>query len=382
MGRFLFARILVERLDETGGRMRLIVAGGGTGGHLFPGIAVASAMRERIDSTRVLFIGTSRLLDQQALAGLGFELAALECGGVKGLGMKERLRTLLQMPGAVLKARRMLQRFQPDLVLGVGGYVTGPVLLAARSLGVPVAIHEQNSVPGMANRLAGKLADRVFISLPCQPEFAPAKTVQTGNPVRGEILAAAATPHESGCPPTILVLGGSQGAHRVNMLMLEAMEILAGEEVAMRLIHQTGSADAAQVAREYERIGIKAEVSAFIRDMARVYRRADLVVSRAGATTLAELAVMGLPALVIPFPYAADDHQTTNGQYYEKGHGCKVLRQATLSGEILARTISEYLQNTKELHTMSANMKTMAMPEATNRIVDECLRLAAHRERH
>ena len=260
--------------------------------------------------------------------------------------------------------------------------MTGPVLLAARSLGVPIAIHEQNSVPGMANRLAGKLADRVFISLPCSPEFAANKTVQTGNPVRGPILDAAGQARQPGNPPTILILGGSQGAHRVNLLMLEAMEILAAQQVPLNLIHQTGSADEAMVRTGYERIGATAEVSAFIRDMAAVYQRADLVVSRAGATTLAELAVMGLPALLIPYPYAADDHQTTNGRYYEKGHGCKVLCEAALSGEILAQTISEYLHNSKELHNMSANMKTMAMPEATNRIVDECLRLAAHGEQH
>jgi len=362
--------------------MRLIVAGGGTGGHLFPGIAVANGMRERIVETKVLFIGTSRIVDQQALAGLGFELAALECGGVKGLGVMTRFRNLVQMPKAVLEARRMLKTFKPDLVLGVGGYVTGPVLLAARSLGVPIAIHEQNSVPGMANRIAGYLADRVFISLPCKPEFAPQKTLQTGNPVRGEILEAAAVPCEGHAVPTLLVLGGSQGAHRVNMLMLEAMQILAQQQVQLNLIHQTGSADEMMVREGYERIGVQAEVSAFIRDMAQVYRRADLAVSRAGATTLAELAVMGVPALLIPYPYAADDHQTTNGRYYENGHGCRVLSQAALTGEILTKTISEYLQNSEELHNMSANMKTMAMPEATNRIVDECLRLAALREQH
>jgi UDP-N-acetylglucosamine--N-acetylmuramyl-(pentapeptide) pyrophosphoryl-undecaprenol N-acetylglucosamine transferase len=362
--------------------MRLIVAGGGTGGHLFPGIAVANAMRERIGSTKVLFIGTSRLLDQQALAGQGFELAALECGGVKGLGMLARLQTVMRMPGAVLEARRLLRRFRPDLVLGGGGYVTGPVLLAARSLGAPIAIHEQNSVPGLANRLAGKLADRVFISLPCTPEFPPAKTVRTGNPVRGEILAAAGTPRQERPVKTVLVLGGSQGAHRVNLLMLAAMEILRGQQATVELIHQTGTADEDMVRQGYVRIGAHAEVSAFIRDMARAYSRADLVVSRAGATTLAELTVMGLPALLIPYPYAADDHQTTNGLYYEKGHGCKVLQESSLSGEILAQTISECLHNPEELHKMSANMKTMAMPEATNQIVDECLRLVAHQKRH
>ncbi len=360
--------------------MRLIVAGGGTGGHLFPGIAVATAMRQRLASTEVLFIGTSRLLDQQALAGLGFSLAALECSGVKGLGMKARLRSLLRMPGAVLEARKMLRRFQPDLVLGVGGYVTGPVLLAAKSLGVPIAIHEQNSVPGMANRLAGKLADQVFISLPCSPPFAADKTVQTGNPVREAILAAARETMARPTIPTLLVLGGSQGAHRVNLLMLAAMEQLSQQQLPLHLIHQTGVADETMVREGYARLGIQAEVSAFIADMAAVYRRADLVVSRAGATTLAELAVMGLPALLIPYPYAADDHQTTNGRYYQKGSGCKVLQESALSGEILARAISECLHNREELHTMSANMKTMAMPDATTRIVEACLRLVAHQQ--
>lgn len=361
--------------------MRLIVTGGGTGGHLFPGIAVATAMRERSAETRVLFIGTSRLLDQQALAGQGFELAALECGGVKGLSPVARLRSLVRMPGAVVDAVRMLRQFAPDLVLGVGGYVTGPVLIAARLLRVPIAIHEQNSVPGMANRLAGKLADRVFISLPCRPPFPANITVHTGNPLRREILAAATQAKQREEPPTLLVLGGSQGAHRINMLMLEAMQWLASAAMPLRLIHQTGTADEEQVRSCYDRLGIEAEVTAFIRDMAGVYARADLVVSRAGATTLAELAVMGLPALLIPYPYAADDHQATNAEFYVKGNGCRMLRESELSGEILARSISEYLQNREELHTMSATMKTMAMPDATNRIVDECLQLVASKRR-
>jgi UDP-N-acetylglucosamine--N-acetylmuramyl-(pentapeptide) pyrophosphoryl-undecaprenol N-acetylglucosamine transferase len=360
--------------------MRLIVAGGGTGGHLFPGIAVATAMRERIASTKVLFIGTSRLLDQQALAGLGFELAALECGGVKGLGFTGRLRSLFLMPGAVFEALRMLRRFKPDLVFGVGGYVTGPVLLAARILGVPIAIHEQNSVPGMANRMAGKLADRVFISLPCKPPFPPKKTMQTGNPLRQEILAAAVQEKQATEQPTVLVLGGSQGAHRVNVLMLEAVEILREQHQPFRLIHQTGTTDQEQLTNGYKQLGVDAEVTAFIRNMAEVYSRADLVVSRAGATTLAELAVMGLPALLIPYPYAADDHQVTNGEYYVKRNGCRMLLESGLTGEILARTISECLQNREELHTMATNMKTMAMPDATHQIVDECLRFAARKE--
>ncbi|MDR2548832.1 MAG: undecaprenyldiphospho-muramoylpentapeptide beta-N-acetylglucosaminyltransferase [Desulfobulbus sp.] len=361
--------------------MRLIVAGGGTGGHLFPGIAVATAVRERLPESRVLFIGTSRLLDQQALAGLGFELAALECGGVKGLAWAARLRSLALMPKAVIAALEMLRRFQPDLVFGVGGYVTGPVLLAAKLLRIPIAIHEQNSVPGMANRLAGKLADLVLISLPCTPPFPPRKTIQTGNPLRREILTAAGRKKEAAAVPTVLVLGGSQGAHRVNVLMMAAVEKLQAQHIPFRLIHQTGEADREQVTNCYAQLGVEAEVSAFIRDMAGVYGRADLAVSRAGATTCAELAAMGLPALLIPYPFAADDHQATNGEYYAKGGGCRLLRESGLTGEILAGAISEYLQNRAELHTMAADMKAMAMPDATEQIVDACVRLIARRGR-
>ncbi|MBV5316798.1 MAG: undecaprenyldiphospho-muramoylpentapeptide beta-N-acetylglucosaminyltransferase [Desulfobulbaceae bacterium] len=357
--------------------MRLIITGGGTGGHLFPGIALATGMQKRVPATRVLFIGTSRLLDQQALAGQGFELVALDCGGVKGLSFIAKLRSLLLMPGAVVAAIRLLRHFKPDLVFGVGGYVTGPVLLAACLLRIPIGIHEQNSVPGMANRLAGWLVDRICISLPCTPPFPPAKTVQTGNPVRQEILAAASQEKQVAEVPTVLVLGGSQGAHRVNLLMLEAIEILVAQKVPLRLIHQTGAADQELVTQGYARLGIEATVVSFIRDMAGAYSRTDLVVSRAGATTLAELSVMGLPALLIPYPYAADNHQVTNGEYYARNGGALVLKESGLTGEILARAISECLHNSAELHTMAASMKTMAMPDATDRIVDECLQLAA-----
>lgn len=374
------SRIPVQR-ERAEKLMRLVVAGGGTGGHLFPAIAVGRAVRERFPESRVLFIGTSRSLDQQALAGSGFELAVLECGGIKGLGLIDRLRSLLRLPGAMVRALRILRRFRPDLVFGVGGYVTGPVLLAARLLRLPIAIHEQNSVPGMANRLAGKLADLILISLPCAPPFPLRKTVWTGNPLRREILAAAGKSKQTAAAPTVLVLGGSQGAHRVNMLMMEAVERLQAQQVAFRLIHQTGAADRDQVVNRYAQLGVEAEVEPFISDMAGVYGRADLAVSRAGATTCAELAAMGVPALLIPYPFAADDHQATNGEYYVKGGGCRLLLESGLTGEILAHTISERLRNREELHTMAANMQAMAMPDATERIVDACVRLVASRER-
>ncbi len=369
--------------------MRIVVTGGGTGGHLFPGIALATAMQERLADCRVLFIGTRRQLDQQALAGYDFELAAIRCLGLKGMGMLHRLQSVMQLPRAVLEARKILQRFKPDLVFGVGGYVTGPVLAAARLQGVPVCIHEQNSVPGLANRMLARIARRIFLSIPCSYPFPEKKTVLTGNPVRREIIAAAAAAaavKPAGGPQqtTLLVLGGSQGAHRLNMLVLEAMQELGGQgDRNWYCIHQTGKADMDEVKARYAQLGIKAEVSAFFRDMAGLYSRADLVVSRAGATTLAELAVMGLPALLIPYPYAADDHQKTNALYYQAGGGARMLLEHELEdGGKLARQIMSLLHDPEEFHTMGEKMKKMGRSGATGIIVAECLRLVEETRRH
>lgn len=365
--------------------MRIVVTGGGTGGHLFPGIALATAMQERLADCRVLFIGTRRQLDQQALAGYDFELAAIRCLGLKGMGTLHRLQSVMQLPLAVREARKILRRFKPDLVFGVGGYVTGPVLAAARLHGIPVCIHEQNSVPGLANRMLARIARRIFLSIPCSYPFPERKTVLAGNPVRREILAAAekAKPAGEQQQTTLLVLGGSQGAHRVNTLVMEAMQQLGSRgDGQVYCIHQTGRADLDEVKSRYARMGIKAEVDAFFQDMAGLYRRADLVISRAGATTLAELAVMGLPALLIPYPYAADDHQKTNALYYQAGGGARMFLEHELSGEKLVREIMSLLHDPEEFHTMAEKMKNMGRPEATEIILAECLRLIEETRRH
>lgn len=360
--------------------MRIIVTGGGTGGHLFPGIAVATAMQERISGCRVLFIGTERQLDRTTLDGYDFEQGTISCMGLKGMGIGHRFRSLAGLPKAVWQARRILTRFRPDLALGVGGYVTGPVLVAAK-LGwgrkrIPVCIHEQNSVPGLANRLLARIADRIFLSSPCDYPFPSSRTVLTGNPVRREILLAAAGERPKPETPVVLVLGGSQGAHRLNMVMLEAApelkKRLAGD---FMVIHQTGSRDQDRVRAGYSALGIRAEVADFFQDMASLYSRASLVVSRAGATTLAELAVMGLPALLVPYPHAADNHQEINANYYARGGGARVFLERELSGVIVADQIGELLQAPEKLHTMASCMKKMGRSDATLCIVEECLRL-------
>lgn len=361
--------------------LRIVVSGGGTGGHLFPGIALATGMRERIAGCRVLFIGTSRQLDRQTLAGYDFEQAAIECMGLKGMGWKHRLRSIMQLPAATREAGRIMRRFEPHLVFGVGGYVTGPVLLAARLRGIPVCIHEQNSVPGLANRMLSLLADRVFLSIPCRGRFFRRKSLLTGNPVRSEILAVApAGARRGGEKKIILILGGSQGAHRVNMLMLDAAEKLAGEYGGrVRFIHQTGRADLDEVRTRYRAMGAEAEAGDFFHDMAQRYSRADLAVSRAGATTLAELAVMGVPALLIPYPYAADDHQRSNALYYEQGGAARMLPEHGLNGERLAEELRKLMEDAGTLGRMAAAMRKMARPDAAERIIDACLELIAER---
>ncbi len=356
--------------------MRVIITGGGTGGHLFPGIALATGLQKRVDGCDVMFIGTRRQLDRETLAGYDFQRESISCAGLKGMGLGRRIKSLASLPGAVFEARAIVRKFAPDLVFGVGGYVTGPVLLAAKLQSVPTCIHEQNSVPGLANRMISRFVDKIFVSIPGDYSFPLKKTVVAGNPVREEIIAAsqAKTGNNTGSL-TVLVLGGSLGAHRINLLMLEAMAIIKAESgLAVQLIHQTGVADEDRVRGGYAAAGIEAEVAPFFNDMAALYGRVDLVVARAGATTLAELSVMGLPALLIPYPYAADDHQAKNGRYYVEGGGAKMYREAELDSTRLASAMMELLRDPAQLAGMAEKMKKMGRPDATRLILDDCLR--------
>ncbi|PIE56028.1 MAG: undecaprenyldiphospho-muramoylpentapeptide beta-N-acetylglucosaminyltransferase [Desulfobulbus propionicus] len=363
--------------------LRLVITGGGTGGHLFPGIALAQGLMARTDVARLLFIGTDRQIDKVALDGLEFDRAVLNCAGLKGKGLPGTLTALFRLPLALLQAWRILRDFRPNLVFGVGGYVTGPVLLAARLLRVPVCIHEQNSVPGLANRLVSRVATRIFLAIPCTPAFPRSKSVLAGNPVRSAILQAAATKRPflpDKTQVTLLVLGGSQGAHRVNLLLVSAVKILLESgHTEVDILHQTGSADEEFVRKAYDALGVKAKVQPFFTDMAGCYQQVDLVVSRAGATTLAELAVMGLPAVLIPYPHAADDHQTGNARHYAAKGGALVLEEDELTGQQLGEQLSALLDDRKKLAMMGAAMKELAVPQATSVIVESCLELLKKR---
>ena len=359
--------------------LRLLLTGGGTGGHLFPAIATAEAMCARFPGTKVCFVGTKRKMDAASLARYDFQVKTIHCQGLKGKGLLALIQSLVLLPLALMEAIWQIFRFRPHLVVGVGGYVTGPVVVAAKLLGRPTLIHEQNSVPGLANRKLGALVTRICLSLPGSERFfPPGKTVLTGNPVRRQILELARRQpaREIGAKVTILILGGSLGAHRVNELVVQALtEHGAFFFKAIEVIHQTGTADEQIVRSAYERAKIPATVAPFFTDMAEIYGRSDLLVSRAGATTLAELAVLGKPAVLIPYPFAADDHQDKNARYYAGGGGVVVMPERELTGLKLAETLAGIAGNQSRLQEMAAAMQTMGRPDATDRIVDVCLEL-------
>ena len=353
--------------------IRLMVTGGGTGGHLFPGIAAAEAMCRRLPGSEVMFVGTHRKMDKTSLSNYGYKVRSIHSHGIKGKSIGQLLKALAVLPVSMAESMYHILSYRPHLVVGVGGYVTGPVIAAARMLGKVTVIHEQNSVPGLANRKLGGLAKRICLSLPgSEKYFDGSKVVLTGNPVRKEILELAAEEKQIGQTLTILILGGSQGAKGVNRLVVEALA-QRGIEQEVKVIHQTGAADVEMVREAYAAKGIDAEVEAFFHDMVSLYRKADLVISRAGATTLVELAVLGKPAILIPYPYAADNHQEINGQYYVEGQGAVMYREADLTGEMLAETVIELLNDRDRLQSMGERMKDLSYPAAAEKIVDVCL---------
>ena len=363
----------------NGGRsLRLLITGGGTGGHLFPAVAAAQALRLRQPDSEVLFVGTRRKIDTSSLKRYGFASSSIYSYGLKGKSVTELIKALAVLPLSCLQAALLIRRFRPDVALGVGGYVTGPVMLAAKVLGVPTVIHEQNSVPGLANRKLGGLVDRICLSLPGSEGFFPAqKVLFTGNPVRQNILELAVKPQPAGGQPTLLVLGGSQGAHALNSLVTEAFCASGKEKLAaVSIIHQTGKTDAGWVEQRYREAGVNARVAPFFQDMAEVYAAADLLVSRAGATTLTELAVLGKPAVLVPYPYAADDHQSKNAAYYAAGGGALQVKEQDLSAEVLAGLLSELFGDRHRLTAMAAAMQKCGIPDAAEKIVDVCIRAA------
>ncbi len=360
----------------------VVIAGGGTGGHLFPGIAIAEEIRARAPACRLLFVSRGSGFERAALGHAGFPLAPVAVEGLKGRGLWNQARSLLRLPGAVLHASVLLGSARPEIVIGLGSYAAGPVVLAAWLRRVPIALCEQNIRPGITNRGLARLADRIYTSFEqTEGGFDPRKVLWTGNPLRREIVRAAvnrgrgerAHPRERF---SVLVLGGSQGAHAINTAVAQALPHLAPRG-RFEFVHQTGAADEAATRAAYRVAGITGRVQAFFQDMAPRYLASDLVVCRAGATTVAEITAFGKPAIFIPFPHAADDHQRWNAQRLVDAGAAEMILEPALSGERLAERIAFFAAHPQALESLAARAATFGRPDAARAIVDDCFRLAA-----
>jgi UDP-N-acetylglucosamine--N-acetylmuramyl-(pentapeptide) pyrophosphoryl-undecaprenol N-acetylglucosamine transferase len=358
--------------------LKVVIAGGGTGGHLFPGIAVAGEFAVRNPHSRILFVGGGRPFEREALARAGYPQRTIAIEGIKGRGLWDRIRASLKIPGALFRSAGILADVQADLVVGVGGYAAGPVALAAWFKGIPVVLCEQNTVPGITNRMLFPIARRIYVSFEAtRGKIDPAKKRLTGNPVRRQFLEASTVGPGDNKGFTILVAGGSQGAHAINLAMLDALPHLRQPD-RIRIVHQTGPEDRDRVADAYAQAGLDAEVKAFFHDMASRYGRADMVVCRAGATTVAELTALGKVALFIPFPFAADNHQELNARALVDQGAAQMVLERDLSGADLARRLEALADAPERLAAMAARSKMLGKPDAARAIVDDCYQLVGN----
>ena len=361
--------------------IRIALAGGGTGGHLFPGIAIAREFETRNRENAVIFVSTGNPLEKRILTTAGYALECISAEGFKGRGIWNQARSLLKIPRGVWESIRVLKRFKPDLVFGLGSYAAGPVLLAARLLGMPIVLHEANIIPGITNRLLSRFVDRVYSSFEETGKYVKARNiVWTGNPIRQDIMTAGEANQDKGdiSPDqnrfTVLIIGGSQGAHSINMAVIDA---LAGLDQKDRLyfVHQTGREDEDMVRSAYEQQAISGRVGSFFDDMAKVYSQADLIICRAGATTVAEITALGKAALFIPFPQAADDHQTKNAKELVDQEAADMVSEKQLTPQLLSDKIGYYAAHPNRLQQMAANAARLGKPDAAERIVDDCYQL-------
>ncbi len=359
--------------------MRCVIAGGGTGGHLFPGIAIAEAFVEREKENDVLFIGTERGIEAKVLPGGKFPLRTIKAKPIQGKSLLEKVKAILSLPMAISEASSILKEFRPQLVLGVGGYASGPALLAAFFMGIKRAIQEQNVMPGMTNRFLKWFSQRIFVSFEEAKEFFPEKkTVVTGNPIRKEFFASlnkGKGEMKRNDRFTLFVFGGSAGAHRINQVMIEALGQLEKAKSSLRMIHQTGREDLDIVSRAYREKGFDALVKPFFGDMATCYQISDLVICRSGASTVAELAVCGKAALLIPYPYAAHNHQFINAKKLVDLGAAKMILDRALSGEVIAQAILDLYHHPQERARMEGSIRRLGRPRAAEEIVDHCYAL-------
>jgi UDP-N-acetylglucosamine--N-acetylmuramyl-(pentapeptide) pyrophosphoryl-undecaprenol N-acetylglucosamine transferase len=353
----------------------VVVAGGGTGGHLFPGIALAEALAAR--GARVTFVGTSAGIEVRAVPAAGFPLRVIPGAQVRGGGVARAAHGLGATALGVLRARRLLGELRPDLVVGVGGYASVAMVVAARLGRIPILLLEQNTVPGVASRTLGRLAGRVCLGFAEAASHFPAgRSVHTGNPVRAAVLSTPATSHPT---PGLLAFGGSQGARHLNDALLDAGARMGALLGSLRVRHQTGAADHERVVAGWAALGIPARVDVFVTDMGAAYADADLVVARAGAMSCAEITARGLPAILVPYPYAADDHQRHNAEVLERAGAACMILDRDLDGARLATALRPLLEDAGRRARMASASRSVGRPDAAERVADECMSLFRRR---
>ncbi|MDY6790944.1 MAG: undecaprenyldiphospho-muramoylpentapeptide beta-N-acetylglucosaminyltransferase [Thermodesulfobacteriota bacterium] len=369
-----------RRKEQSDNAIRIIIAGGGTGGHLFPAIAIAQEFMATDSKNKVMFVSTGNPFESSVVKKAGFTLKPVTAEGIKGRGRWSQLRSIWKIPLGIFESMRIIKNFKPDVVIGVGSYASGPVAIGAWCMRKKLVLHEQNILPGITNRILSRFAHRIYVSFKnTSANFNPEKVVYTGNPLRTEFLHKFKernnnAPSEQKHPFTVLILGGSQGAHSINEAVINALGYLKGNP-DFYFIHQTGKQDKETVKKAYKDQSVSSMVKSFFHDMPKQYQRADLIICRAGATTVAELASVGKGVIFIPYPFAADNHQVLNARTFTESGAAEMILQKDLSGQILVERIKYYASNKKALEVMSIRAKSLAKPDAAKAIVKDCYRL-------
>lgn len=361
--------------------MRIIIAGGGTGGHLYPGIALAREFQRYDPKVGVIFIGTERGLESKVLPKEGFALKKIRVEGLMGKGVFRKFLSLMKLPIGMLDSIRILRDLQPDCVIGVGGYAAGPALMSASLMGFLTVILEQNAIPGITNRILSRFVNLVVTSFEDSRTYFKNRRVRVmGNPIRREIAEKEWKRKEKGIF-TLLIFGGSQGASSINRAVIEALDYLSEVKDNIEIIHQTGEKDYDLVRRAYEERGFKAEVLPYIFDMSTAYSRADLILCRSGATTIAEVTANGKAAILVPYPYAAHDHQVKNAGVLERAGAAAVILDKDLKGERLAGIILTLFKDRERKKKMEEASKSLGRPDAAEKISELCRELIENRRK-
>jgi UDP-N-acetylglucosamine--N-acetylmuramyl-(pentapeptide) pyrophosphoryl-undecaprenol N-acetylglucosamine transferase len=356
--------------------MNIVIAGGGTGGHLFPGIAVAKELKKKINDLRVLFVGTTKGVEAKIIPREGFEIRFIRSEGLVGRGLYGSVRSALKIPLSLVDSFRLLKEVRPKLVFGVGGYSSGPLVLCAYLMGIPTIVHEQNTVPGFANKLLGKFVNTVAVTYHESMDFFPRnKTYLTGNPIREEIVKGE---RERGYGIfsldkgrfTIFVFGGSRGASSINNAMGEALTYLKDYRDNIQFLHQTGEEDFESMKGLYHARGFKGTVIPFAYEMADAYAVSDLVISRAGATTLSEITACGKAVILVPYPFAAGNHQEANAKKLWDLGAAQVILDKGLNGKTLSDHIRHLLEDPEAIGEMERTSRSLGVRDATGKVVE------------